>query len=66
MEPVVKTVNGKVRGLVSGGIASFKGISYAAPPFGPNRMRPPARPGGLGWRPGCHGVRADGPQAALP
>ncbi|HYB15262.1 MAG TPA: carboxylesterase family protein [Streptosporangiaceae bacterium] len=33
-----------VRGLVSNGVAAFKGISYAAPPFGPNRMRPPVRP----------------------
>ena len=65
MESVVKTVNGKVRGLVSGGIASFKGISYAAAPFGPNRMRPPARP--EVWD-GVRDVtvRADGPQAALP
>ena len=44
MEPVVSTVNGKVRGLESDGVASFKGISYAAPPFGQNRLRPPARP----------------------
>jgi para-nitrobenzyl esterase len=44
VEPVVKTVDGKVRGRVSDGVASFKGISYAAPPFGPNRMRPPVRP----------------------
>jgi Carboxylesterase family len=57
MEPVVKTVYGKVRGLASDGVASFKGISYAAPPFGPNRMRPPARPGAWDGIPGRHGVR---------
>jgi len=44
MEPVVKTVKGKVRGQVTGGTASFTGIPYAAPPFGVNRMRPPAPP----------------------
>ena len=44
MEPVVETVYGKVRGRAAGGIASFRGIPYAAPPFGVNRMRPPARP----------------------
>ena len=44
MEPVVTTVYGKVHGLESGGVASFKGISYAAPPFGQNRLRPPMRP----------------------
>ena len=44
MEPVVGTVYGKVRGQVSDGVAAFKGIPYAAPPFGPNRLRPPVRP----------------------
>jgi para-nitrobenzyl esterase len=43
MEPVVDTVYGKVRGRAAGGIASFKGIPYAAPPFGVNRLCPPAR-----------------------
>lgn len=44
MEPVVTTVHGKVRGQVAGGVGAFLGIPYAAPPFGKNRMRPPARP----------------------
>jgi para-nitrobenzyl esterase len=45
MQPVITTAYGKVRGLESGGVASFKGISYAAPPFGANRFGRPARPG---------------------
>ncbi len=41
MNPVVKTRAGAVRGTVVDGIATFKGIPYAAPPFGPNRFRAP-------------------------
>ena len=63
MESVVQTVNGKVRGLVSDGIASFKGISYAAAPLGPNRMRPPARP--EVWD-GVRDVMAYGPTVPKP
>jgi para-nitrobenzyl esterase len=44
MAAVVKTVYGEVRGQVAEGVASFKGIPYAAPPFGSNRMRAPVRP----------------------
>jgi para-nitrobenzyl esterase len=63
MEPVVTTVYGKVRGLESGGVASFKGISYAAPPFGLNRLRPPARP--EAWD-GVRDAAAYGPTAPKP
>ena len=35
MESVVKTEYGQVRGERAGGIAAFRGIPYAAPPFGP-------------------------------
>lgn len=41
---VVTTRQGQVRGLVRDGVAAFKGIPYAAPPFGPNRFHPPRPP----------------------
>jgi para-nitrobenzyl esterase len=40
--PVVHLEDGAVSGTLDAyGIAAFRGIPYAAPPFGPNRMRPP-------------------------
>jgi para-nitrobenzyl esterase len=41
---VVTTRQGQVRGQVRGGVAAFKGIPYAAPPFGANRFQPPRPP----------------------
>jgi carboxylesterase type B len=41
MNTVVKTQYGQVRGSVTDGLNTFKGIPYAAPPFGANRLRPP-------------------------
>ena len=43
--PIVETANGKLRGLVSGGIKVFKGVSYGADTSGANRFRPPQPPG---------------------
>lgn len=39
--PEAAVETGKLRGAVSGAVAAFKGIPYAAPPVGPNRWRPP-------------------------
>ena len=41
MDRVVKTRYGEVRGSEVEGIQIFKGIPFAAPPFGANRFRPP-------------------------
>jgi para-nitrobenzyl esterase len=38
---VVTTRQGQLRGRVIDGVAAFKGIPYAAPPFGPNRFQAP-------------------------
>lgn len=38
---VLKTRSGAVRGSIANGIHVFRGIPYAAAPFGANRLRPP-------------------------
>jgi len=42
-QPVVRFKGGTVRGKAGSGGYAFLGIPYAAPPFGENRMRPPAQ-----------------------
>ena len=41
MDTVVETKLGKLRGHPSDGVIAFKGVRYAASPFGANRQRPP-------------------------
>ena len=41
MDVLVETRRGRVRGLVEGGLAVFRGIPYARPPIGPRRFGPP-------------------------
>lgn len=61
--PIVKLQEGRVSGIVLGGVTAFRGIPYAAPPVGPLRWRPP-RPAAR-W-PGVRAARQVGaicPQA---
>ena len=40
----VTTTHGPVRGRVERGVGVFRGVPYAAPPFGPRRFAPPRPP----------------------
>nr|RBR01328.1 hypothetical protein FVER53263_04320 [Fusarium verticillioides] len=43
-DPIVKTESGDVRGSIVDKVHVFKGVPFAAPPFGPNYLRPPQPP----------------------
>ena len=60
---VVKTRSGAVRGSVADGVYVFKGIPFAAPPFGANRLRPPQQV--APWS-GVRDALAFGPKAPQP
>ena len=62
-DPVVRTPYGAVRGRYESGVAVFRGIPYAAPPFGPRRFRPPEEP--EPWD-GVRDAGAFGPTAPKP
>ena len=42
LQTIVRTDTGAVTGVEDRGAVRFRGIPYAAAPFGPNRLRPPA------------------------
>jgi para-nitrobenzyl esterase len=47
-ETRVSTENGVIEGVAQGGVISFKGIPYAAPPVGKLRWKPPQAP--VSWK----------------
>jgi para-nitrobenzyl esterase len=51
-QEIVAVAQGRLQGRRDGDVIAFLGVPYAAPPFGANRLRPPAPP--LPWE----GVRA--------
>ncbi|MFJ9656994.1 carboxylesterase/lipase family protein [Streptomyces griseoflavus] len=61
--PVIRTPYGAVRGRWERDAAVFRGIPYAAPPFGPRRFRPPVPP--EPWD-GVRDAGAFGPTAPKP
>ena len=61
--PLVSIRQGKVRGTVTDGVHAFKGIPYAAPPFGANHLRAPQPP--ESWS-GVRDALVDGPKPPQP
>ncbi|MFD1937004.1 carboxylesterase/lipase family protein [Nonomuraea mangrovi] len=57
---IVDTRYGKLRGRIEGDVAVFRGVPYAAPPFGDLRFRAPQRP--EPWE-GVRDALEDGPTA---
>ncbi|MEU6389506.1 carboxylesterase family protein [Streptomyces sp. NPDC046939] len=63
MHSTVPTSAGRVRGQRTGEVTTFLNIPYAAPPFGPRRLRPPQPP--QSWT-GVRDAFAPGPAAPQP
>ena len=63
MDTIVKTRFGALRGDRADGVDVFKGIPFAAPPFGANRLRPPEPP--AAWS-GVRDALAFGPEPPQP
>ncbi|MFH8411421.1 carboxylesterase/lipase family protein [Streptomyces sp. NPDC018019] len=59
----IPTTAGRIRGRTTGDVTAFTGIPYAAPPFGPRRLRPPEPP--QPWT-GIRDTFAPGPCAPQP
>lgn len=63
MNPVVHLADGRVQGSLENGVAVFRGIPYAAAPFGANRFQAPISP--APWD-GVRDARSFGPTAPKP
>lgn len=59
-DPIVRTESGDIRGRTVDDVYVFKGVPFAAPPFGPNYLRPPQPP--VHWG-GVHDTLSFGPKS---
>jgi para-nitrobenzyl esterase len=66
MGVVVKTVQGELCGSVAGGVHTFLGVPYAAPPFGANRLLLPQPVGSWGGMRDATRLGAEPPQVPVP
>jgi para-nitrobenzyl esterase len=63
LDGIVEVAQGQLQGELDSGVWSFKGVPYAAPPFGPRRFHAPSPP--LSWE-GVRPADALGPTAPKP
>ena len=62
MPVTATTAGGKLAGRAEAGVATFRGVPYAAPPVGTLRFAPPApHPGWTGPRDAVRDATRDGP-----